>query len=56
MNPTENIEYLTSQLEQTQRWLEEGSELRSENIITMIIRGMIDTENQIESLKKLERG
>ncbi|PUB17952.1 hypothetical protein [Paenisporosarcina sp. OV554] len=50
MNPTENIEYLKSQLEQTQRWMESGSELRSEHIITMIIRGMIDTESQIESL------
>lgn len=52
MNPTEHIEYLKSQLEQTQRWMENGSELRSEHIITMIIRGMIETEHQIENLEK----
>lgn len=53
MNNNEHIEYLKSQLEQTQRWMENGSELRSEHVITMIIRGMIDTENQIENLTEL---
>ena len=52
MNTNEHIEYLKSQLEQTQRWMEDDSELRSEHIITMIIRGMIETENQIEHLEK----
>ncbi|MGB5945319.1 hypothetical protein [Paenisporosarcina sp.] len=53
MNQQEHIEYLKSQMEQTQRWMENGSELRSEHIITMIIRGMIETENQIENLEKV---
>jgi hypothetical protein len=52
MNEKEHIDYLKSQLEQTQRWMENGSELRSEHIITMIIRGMIETENQIENLER----
>ena len=52
MKPTEHIEYLKSQLEQTQRWMESDSELRSEHIITMIIRGMIETEQQIENLER----
>jgi hypothetical protein len=52
MTQSEHIDYLKSQLEQTQRWMENGSELRSEHIITMIIRGMIDTENQIENLER----
>jgi hypothetical protein len=52
MNEKEHIEYLKSQLEQTQRWMENGSELRSEHIITMIIRGMIETEQQIENLER----
>ena len=52
MKSTEHIEYLTSQLEQTQRWLEEGSELRSEHVISMIIRGMIETEQQIKNLEE----
>lgn len=52
MNNNEHIDYLKSQLEQTQRWMENGSELRSEHVITMIIRGMIETEQQIENLEK----
>jgi hypothetical protein len=52
VNPNEHIDYLKSQLEQTQRWLESDSELRSEHVITMIIRGMIETEQQIENLER----
>jgi len=52
MKTNEHIDYLKSQLEQTQRWMENGSELRSEHVITMIIRGMIETEQQIENLEK----
>ena len=52
LEKSEHIEYLTSQLEQTQRWLESESELRSEHVISMIIRGMIETEQQIKNLEE----
>lgn len=47
----EHIDYLKSQLEQTQRWLENESELRSANVVSMIVKGMIETERQIEDME-----
>lgn len=47
----EHIDYLKSQLDQTQRWLENESELRSANVVNMIIKGMIETERQIEAME-----
>lgn len=46
MNYAENIAFLKSQLDQTQQWLE-MDEQRPDHVITMIIRGMIETEYQI---------
>jgi hypothetical protein len=55
VNYSENIDFLKSQLEQTQQWLENDGQIRTPYVITMIIKGMIDTEKQIEIFEELEK-
>jgi hypothetical protein len=55
LNYTENIKYLNDQLNQTQYWLE--NQILDDNpfVVNMIIKGMIETEKQIEYFEQLEK-
>jgi hypothetical protein len=55
VNYAENINYLNDQLNQTQYWLENQDLDENPFVVNMIIKGMIETEKQIEYFEGLEK-
>lgn len=50
-----NVKYLKDQLDQTQLWLENQNLDNNPFVLNMIIKGMIETERQIEYFEGLDK-